>query len=52
MAVLGVESFATTTAGFAELYAWLAGFGVIDVSVWRAPAPLGLGWRAFCAAPG
>ena len=25
--VLGVESFATTTAGFAELHRWLAGFG-------------------------
>ena len=25
--VLGVESFATTTAGFAELHDWLAGFG-------------------------
>jgi transposase len=28
--VLGVESFATTTAGFAELYGWLAGFGTLD----------------------
>jgi transposase len=28
--VLGVESFATTTAGFAELHAWLGGFGIID----------------------
>jgi transposase len=24
---LGVESFLTTTAGFAELHAWLSGFG-------------------------
>ncbi len=24
---LGIESFPTTTAGFAELHAWLRGFG-------------------------
>src|SRR5665213_3973084 len=28
--VLGVESFATTPAGFAELHGWLAGFGAVD----------------------
>jgi transposase len=28
--VLGVESFPTTTAGFAALHAWLTGFGTID----------------------
>ena len=28
--VLGVESFATTTAGFGELHAWLSGFGPLD----------------------
>ena len=28
--VLGVESFATTPAGFAELHAWLAAFGTLD----------------------
>ena len=28
--VLGVESFPTTTAGFAELHAWLSGFGTVD----------------------
>ena len=28
--VLGVESFPTTTAGFAELHAWLAAFGTLD----------------------
>ena len=28
--VLGVESFPTTTAGFAELHDWLAGFGAVD----------------------
>jgi transposase len=28
--VLGVESFPTTPAGFAGLYAWLAGFGPVD----------------------
>ena len=27
--VLGVESFATTPAGFAELHGWLAGFGAV-----------------------
>ena len=27
--VLGVESFPTTTAGFAELHAWLCGFGTV-----------------------
>src|SRR3546814_3049939 len=27
--VLGVESFATTTVGFAELYGWLCGFGTL-----------------------
>jgi transposase len=28
--LLGVESFPTTTAGFAELHGWLAGFGTIE----------------------
>ena len=28
--VLGVESFATTPAGFAELHGWLAGFGTVE----------------------
>ena len=28
--VLGVESFPTTTAGFAELHVWLASFGTLD----------------------
>jgi transposase len=28
--VLGVESFATTPAGFAALYAWLSGFGPVE----------------------
>ena len=28
--VLGVESFATTPAGFAELHAWLARFGLLE----------------------
>ena len=27
---LGVESFSTTTGGFAELHAWLCGFGSLD----------------------
>ena len=31
--VLGVESFATTPAGFAELHGWLAGFGEVDHSL-------------------
>src|SRR5918994_4048218 len=28
--VLGVESFATTTAGFADLHVWLCRFGVLE----------------------
>src|SRR5215212_9262219 len=28
--VLGIESFATTPAGFRELHEWLAGFGAVD----------------------
>src|SRR6266478_2773622 len=28
--VLGVQSFATTPAGFAQLHGWLAGFGTVD----------------------
>ena len=28
--VLGVESFATTPAGYGELHGWLAGFGPVD----------------------
>ena len=28
--VLGVESFPTTTAGFAELHAWLCRFGSLE----------------------
>ena len=28
--VLGVESFATTPAGYAQLHGWLAGFGPVD----------------------
>ncbi len=28
--VLGVESFATTPAGYAELHGWLAGFGAVE----------------------
>ena len=28
--LLGVESFPTTTAGFAELYAWLCSFGTLE----------------------
>ncbi len=28
--VLGVESFATTPAGYGELHGWLAGFGTVE----------------------
>jgi transposase len=28
--VLGIESFSTTAAGFAELHTWLRGFGVLE----------------------
>ena len=46
--VLGVESFPTTTAGFAELHAWLCSFGRSIGSGWRAPAPMGPAWPASC----
>ena len=49
--VLGVESFPTTTAGFAELHDWLAASARSIGSGWRAPAPMGPAWPAFCAAP-
>ena len=32
--VLGVESFPTTIAGFAELYAWLCGPGAVRRTGW------------------
>ena len=36
--VLGVESFATTTAGFAELHDWSRGSDRWPGLVWKAPA--------------
>ena len=36
--LLGVESFATTPAGFGELARWLAGFGAVDRWGWKARA--------------
>ena len=50
--VLGVESFPTTSAGFADLHAWLIGFGPLCRSVSRALAPMGPVWLAICAAVG
>ena len=50
--VLGVESFPTTTAGFAELHAWLGASARWIGSVWRAPAPTGPAWPASCAVSG
>ena len=47
--VLGVESFPTTTGGFAELHAWLLRSARSIGSGWRAPAPTGPGWPASCA---
>ena len=47
--VLGVESFATTTAGFGELHAWLCRFGFWSESEWRALAPMGPAWPVSCA---
>jgi transposase len=47
--VLGVESFATTTAGFAELHAWLAGFGVIDRVGVEGTGAYGAGLARFLA---
>ena len=50
--VLGVESFATTPAGFAELHAGWSVSVRSSGSGWRAPARMGRDWPAICAAEG
>jgi transposase len=47
--VLGVESFPTTTAGFAELYAWLASFGTLDRVGVEGTGAYGAGLARFLA---
>ena len=51
--LLGVWSFPTTTAGFADLHAWLCSASARwSGSGWRAPAPTGPAWPASCAVLG
>jgi hypothetical protein len=50
--VLAVESFPTTTAGFAELHDWLAGSVRWNASVSRALVPTAPAWLATCGAGG
>ena len=47
---LGVESFATTPAGYLQLHHWLAEFGTVDRVGVEGPARMAPGWRAICAA--
>ena len=47
--VLGVESFATTPAGYGELHGWLTGFGRSSGWGWKAPARTARAWRVICA---
>ncbi len=46
--VLGVESFPTTTAGFADLRAWLSSFGPLGRVGVEAPALTGPAWPVRC----
>jgi hypothetical protein len=46
--VLGVRSFATTPAGFAELHGWLTGFGEVARVGWKGPARMGRAWPGCC----
>jgi transposase len=50
--VLGVESFATTTAGFAELHAWLSSFGSIDRVGVEGTGAYGAGLARFLCGAG
>ena len=48
--VLGVESFPTTTGGFAELHRWLTSLGPLSrVGVEGTTAPMGPGWPVSSA---
>jgi transposase len=49
---LGVESFPTTPAGFAELHAWLWGFGPLERVGVEGTGAYGAGLAPSCAAPG
>ena len=44
--VLGVRSFPTTPDGYDALSCWLASFGPLERSAWKAPAPTARGWLA------
>jgi transposase len=50
--VLGVESFATTTAGFAELHAWLSSFGNLDRVGVEGTGAYGAGLARFLRSTG
>ena len=50
--VLGVESFPTTTAGFAELHGWLVGFGTLDRVGVEGTGAYGAGLARFLRGPG
>src|SRR4051812_19385923 len=49
---LGVESFPTTTAGFASLHAWLRGFGPLERVGVEGPARTAPAWPAICVVSG
>ena len=49
---LGVESFLTTTAGFAELHAWLIGFGTLDRVAVEGTCAYGAGLARFLRSAG
>src|SRR4051794_3433776 len=46
-ALLGVESFPATTAGYRELHGWLAGFGDIAAVGVEGTGSYGVGWAWF-----
>ena len=50
--MLGVESFPTTTAGFAELHAWLCGFGPLERVGVEGTGAYGAGLARFLRAVG
>ena len=50
--VLGVCSFATTPAGFAQLHGWLSGFGPVDRVGVEGTGAYGAGFGASSARPG
>ena len=50
--VLGVESFATTTAGFVELHAWLSSFGNLDRVGVEGTGAYGAGLARFLRSAG